>query len=359
MTSAIVTQQVKDTKAHIAKLKRPADISKLVWSRIKKLLGAIAEHLPHPYPGMRRLAKRLGCSPSTVSTHVRLAEEAGLLTRTSRGGCRDGMDYVLTCAVPACSSAHKEESPSGTRPPSSKEDSVVAGRVRRADFSGRRRNRYPGECCVCGGHLFAQAGFLHGRLPVHEGCDTGAMGSKWKDDPDNPDNWSRGEAEFGERPEAPKVTKLVTDPAVRLARTFENLWISTALKNHELQGMRVIDIGPAVGYLRKKMLTHMSPEHIEAYIEAFVEDTKNGEVAFKEGQSAWARFTGWWGTTEVPDPSIRKAQADERRRVKEMIARGEGIVRSSVDETYGTRLRSVSSLSRSRWGLMGPGLFRG
>lgn len=341
MTSSIVTQQVRDAKAGIAKLRRPDHISKLVWGRIKKLLAEIANHLPDPYPGMRRLAKRLGCSVGTVCTHVRLAEEAGLLTRESIGGVRDGMRYTLAwCSVPAFSSEHKEESPTGTRPPSSKEDSVVAGRVRRADFGSRRRNRYPGECCVCGGHLFAGQGFLHGRLPVHEQCDTGAMASKWKDDPDNPDNWSREEA-IGDRPEPPKVTQLKSDPAVRLARTFENLWISTALKNRELQGMRVIDIGPAVGYLRAKMLTHMTPEHIEAYIVAFVEDTRAGEVGFKEGQSAWSRFTGWWGTTEVPDPSVRQAQVDERRRVQEMIARGEGIVRSSLDETYGTSLRSV------------------
>jgi hypothetical protein len=355
MTRPSVTQQGKDLRAWLSRQPCPPRLSKITWPRIRKVLMVLCEHLPDPYPGIDLLAKRTGIPRSSVARYLVQAEDAGLIVRTPRGeGLKAGMGYTLLFLSQFLSQSGNEKSPSygGTKaaPPSSRVEGVVGGGAAGKEISRNRdgtprdmllsqaavsydvilrhrmkvartapkRNRWPGPCVYCHQTVEALEGVLVKNLPAHRECDTQVMAGKWKDDPDNPDNWSREEAVFGERPEAPKVTTLTTDPAVRLARRFEHHWINTALKaDPSLRGMRVIDTGPAVGYLRSKMLKHMEPEWVEAYIETFCDEAGSGRVDFKEGQSAWSRFTGWWGTVEIDDPIRKREDAALARRMHE------------------------------------------
>jgi len=65
------------------------------------------------------------------------------------------------------------------------------------------------------------------------------------------------------------------------------------------------------------MLTQVSPEHAEAYMDAFVAAAAAGDVIVKEGQFAFERFTHWWGREDVEDPGERVAQREISQRMHE------------------------------------------
>lgn len=126
---------------------------------------------------------------------------------------------------------------------------------------------------------------------------------------------------IGEDPEAPlpTLTARPPQPQVRLAKYFEQRWNTDALGLHpEWRGeYRGIEIGMAIGYIKRTFLdAGYSDEHVEAMIDAFFDDLINPSCALeiKQGQTAFQRFTGWWGHNLVPDPKVaRDKQAEHDR----------------------------------------------
>jgi hypothetical protein len=180
----------------------------------------------------------------------------------------------------------------------------------------RKINRYTGRCDVCTETVREGEGFLHGHLPVHRECDDMSR-SDWEREHQQD---LHGATAIGENPEAP-LPSLSTRPAqpqARVAKYFEGRW-NGALKLHpEWRGEnRGIELGPAIGYIQRTFFdAGYNEEHVELMIDCFFEELLNPTCALeiKERQTAWQRFTGWWGYNLVPDPVIERERRAENDR---------------------------------------------
>ena len=320
---------------------QPAGMYRPTWLRLRKILRALARYEPNPYPGVRRLADDTGIPFRTVARLLERAVELGLVAREPRpveGSRRDSFSYSfpVPSSVPYSGEVGTEES---LRDSSSKSPS---GTRRRSGPAARKKNRYPGACCVCGFQVQKGDGFLHGKEPVHQLCDDGVpMDRKWqqqqREDWDGAPSYGEGEVE------APTATVKV-DTAGSLARHFETIWFTEALKAFPAwKENRCHVVGATVGYIRSQFLDKgYSPEHVEAYIDAFYDellDPLQG-LEIKPGQTAWQLFTGWWGRTPVPDPAIEAERLREREIIERVVAQ------KRAAEAAGKAPRPVSKRQR-------------
>jgi hypothetical protein len=268
------------------------------WSKIKDLCLAIAGHYPRAYPGQKTLAGELGWSVRTVKRYTGMAVAAGILAVKPNSGRSRGHGEFATNTYllwylhrgpqmapgPGATGGPQSDTPKGVSPEGKKETS----------FPSSRRLELAKPPAVS----------------QEENSEAVAMVGKWKDDPDNPENWMREQA-IGEpdEPKAGAVLKL--DPAVRLSRHFERQWKDVVLqRKREYRGVGWGDRGPSVGYLRGQMLDHLNYDHVESMIDTFTVAFCDDEVALRDGQTAWQCFVGWWGKAEVPDPAIKRADRE-------------------------------------------------
>ena len=328
----MATVSQKQAVKLVAKLTKPAGMYKPSWKRLVKILKALCGYLPDPYPGMRRLSADTKIPLPTVARLLDQAEKLGLIARIERAipGHRDGYTYRLTCldsfsdSYVSVSDQTETEEELRSSPPT---EEKISGR-RMGGAAARKRNRWTGPCCVCSFPVQPREGFLHGCLPVHIFCDTGYCDSEKLREYVMDKRWQQEQAQdwavtaFGEDPEAPLPVKEVrkSSPGAQLAYQFEALWYEHVLKLvPEFRQHRCINLGPAIGYLNSQFLAKgYSPEHVLVYFEEFFDTLcdPNGNLALKEGQTPWQLFTGWWGTTEIPDPAIERRR---KERLNQMI----------------------------------------
>ena len=127
---------------------------------------------------------------------------------------------------------------------------------------------------------------------------------------------------FGENPDAPLPSLIIPaggDQAVYLARRFDSKWSRLIKRHPDLGEARGSDRGPATGYLRKVMLTQISAEYTEAYMDSFMEAVASGEIVMKEGQFAFERFVHWWGREPLEDPALARQEAEEVQAIRERL----------------------------------------
>lgn len=136
---------------------------------------------------------------------------------------------------------------------------------------------------------------------------------------DSPKEWARKNREemanvtHGKQDELPPPTVLSTDPAVYLARRFDSKWGRMSARHTEYRSIRASHRGHATGYIRRMLADNgLSPEHIEAYMDAFMEAVGDGSVVVDTNQNGFSRFTGWWGSIEIDDP-VMQADSDSYR----------------------------------------------
>jgi hypothetical protein len=107
------------------------------------------------------------------------------------------------------------------------------------------------------------------------------------------------------------------DPARRMARYFGESWMAMVDGRPEFNDTRPWESkGATVGYLNK---VFFKPEYgkayteaeVRAYIDRFIEGVRTGYTIIKRGQSAWMRFTGWWGRDTGTADSIFRESADK------------------------------------------------
>jgi hypothetical protein len=287
---------IREARREIRALKPGRGIRRDAWFFVRELLLEIAGYLPDCWPSERTLATKLGRKQQAVHRTLDKAREWGLVTTTVRPmeyGWRPAQTYHLVClseglkaalsrqqiqttdrVVSKSSSSKKTDtgSPSGIprgQAAPGREGALVAGRKIRSDDP---------------------SGDFDG-VPV-----TGA-----------PDPY---DTHVPIEPESP-------DPAIYLARRFDTRWGRMIRAHPELSDVRASSRGAVIGYLRDVMLPQVaSPEHAEAYMDAFIHAAADGDIEFKDGQHAWQRFTGWWGKVPLEDPRIR---AEQRAASQSMI----------------------------------------
>ena len=309
----------------VAKLKQPDGMRRPTWKRVQQLLRQLCRYLPDPYPGIRRLAHDTNITVPTVARLLTRAEELGLIARAPRTvpGHLDGYTYRLTfldavpVSTPVSTSAQVETEEEDLRSSLFTTFRENPFRGRFASPAARRPNKYTGRCHVCTEIVWPGEGYLHGPLPVHQGCE---VRGEWEREQARD---MHGSPAFGEDPEAPlpSASTRPSKPQARLAKHFEERWNTDALVIHpEWRGQyRGIELGAAIGYLRRTFLdAGYNVEHVTLMIDAFFEDLINPHctLEIKEGQTAFQLFTGWWGRNPIPDPVIeRERQAAHDRLV--------------------------------------------
>lgn len=145
----------------------------------------------------------------------------------------------------------------------------------------------------------------------------------------------QGPQALGEDLDKPLESKSVpSNPAVRLAYSFEDGWTKALTRWPEWKQHRCMHQGPAIGYLTSQFLRKgYSPEHVEAYFEAFFDELTDStsSLQVKDGQTPWMLFTGWWGSCSIPDPAIARAKAEESAALQAEGARLGAIAGAKVE----------------------------
>ena len=309
----------------VAKLEQPKGMHRPTWRKLQKLLRSLCRYLPDPYPGIRRLADECKLTRPTAQRLLCRAEELGLIARVPRQvpGKYDSYTYRLLFLDSVSGSVsgstsdqveHEEEDLRSSLFTTFRENPF---RGRFGSPAARRPNKYTGRCHVCAEIVWPGEGYLHGPLPVHQGCE---VRGEWERDQARD---MHGSPAFGEDPEAPLpgASTRPSKPQARLAKHFEQRWNEDALGNYpHWRGVyRGIELGAAIGYLRRTFLdAGYNVEHVEVMIDAFFDDLLNPycTLEIKEGQTAFQLFTGWWGRNPIPDPVIeRERQAAHDRLV--------------------------------------------
>jgi hypothetical protein len=281
MTDTVAQALISQARKEIRSLKCPRGTRRDAWKTVIDLLLAIAGYLPDAWPSERTLAKKLGRRQPHVHRTLVRAREWGLVSTTVRplaGSTRDGQTYHLLClseGLRAAIARYQFQIPLGIR----SEYSYSVGVQHGPHSVGASRPREEGSNVV----------------PLN----------RWSES----DDWGTGPA-IGEdpEPELPVLTPKPVDPAVALWARFTDKW---ARLQRRQPGLKIIRRGPSgrgIGYLRRWIENEgYSPEHIEAYMDEFIEAVAAGEVVIKERQFAWQCLTAWWGTTDVEDPAVGAA----------------------------------------------------
>lgn len=268
---------VRAARKEIKALRNPG-IRPDAWSSMVDLLHAIAGYLPECFPSERTLAKKLGRHQQNVHRTLARARELGLVVTTVRPlekSYRDGQSYHLMClseALRATITRHRFQTSLDVRSSSSSSKKNSTDPPLRG---GSSRPRQEGSNLV----------------PLNRFNES--------------DEWSSPPIGKDPEPELPVIAVKQIDPAVSLWASFTKKW---ARLQRRQPGLVIIRRGPSgrgIGYLRRWIEDEgYSPEHIEAYMDEFIEAVSAGEVVIKERQFAWQALTAWWGTTDVEDPAI-------------------------------------------------------
>lgn len=336
----------QDGRKAVGRLKKPVDMRPSTWKQVQALLRELCRYLPNVHPGQRALAESLKTSLSATQRLVARAEAEGFIERTEhpvKGKPRPGTSYRLTFLQSQLQSQFgseigtEEDRRSSTTSPTLRVVGFApaapgANSSRRRDsraFHSRQPNRYDGYCHVCTHPVGKFHGFLHGPHPVHRECDSGTpdwprlkeylMRERYGD----PNDWGTA---LGADPDEPLPTH-TPPPAksqVRLAKHFEQHWNESMFKRKEWRGTyRGIDLGPAIGYIKTKMLdAGFNEEHIALMMDEFFLDLLDptGDLMMREGQTCWQLFTGWWGRHPVEDPVPARKKREKIDRLSKAVA---------------------------------------
>lgn len=294
------TELIANARREIRALKRPVGVQRNTWTGVIDILRLIAGYLPEPYPSQRTIAAKLDLHRTTVTRRLALAERLGLIRRTDRpnpGGLMDGTNYHFACFSEGLAAA-------------------------------LARTRFQDTNCTQTQNSYS-VGVQRTHLPV--GAPGVAESAPTEAEviplPNRDDSWDIRHEHVnydGSRPQDFEATTVEgADPAVRLAFQFERKWAAAKRAHSALRVSRgKYSVGMMIGYIRNSMLTECTPEHVEAYMDAFIEAAASGDVEIKKGQFAFERFTAWWGREDVEDPAER---ASNRAIAQDAIARARAI----------------------------------
>jgi len=280
---------IREARREIRARKCPRHIRKDAWGHMIDLLVVIAGYLPECWPSERTLAQKMGKERKSIQRWLDRARDEGLIVTTVRPmehAWRPGQSYHLVCLSQPLRAAIAR-----------RQFQASSDAVSKSSSSKKTQTGSP-------------SGIPLGRAAP--GCQENPM--TWsKNRSDDPSGDFAGVQAIGKDPDDVGPSLMIPagrDDAVYLARRFDAKWKRLRDKHPDLSDVRGSDRGAATGYLRKVMLTQVSPEHAEAYMDEFIAAVADGGVVVKEGQFAFERFVHWWGRDPIEDPAIeREARA--------------------------------------------------
>jgi hypothetical protein len=280
------SELIAAARREIRALPCPREVRCDGWRTITDLLAAIAGYLPDCWPSERTLAKKLGKKQQAVHRTLVRARELGLVVTTVRPleSSRDGQSYHLVCLSEPLRAAISRQRMQTTTVVKSKNSYSVGVQ----------------DGPTFGGPSWAAA--PPAQTPPEPRSNVVPFNRQRDEDWESP--------AFGEDPKgALPATTIKTDPAVHLARQFDRKWVDAKRTTPALRVSRSSDRGMATGHIRNTMLRDhdLSPEHVEAHMDAFIAACVAGDVIVKEGQFAFEKFSKWWGREDVEDPTERLA----------------------------------------------------
>jgi hypothetical protein len=288
-------------------MEKPASWSDRKWVGVERFLWAIARRYPEAYPSQETLAAQLHVSVNTIQNYVRWAKEAGLLVVwydagvSRRGNPSKTSQYHIAVLLPEL----LVDAPTngGAVPPTNggKETGDT-------DVSPISKQHPSGEKSSTSHHRVVRAARA-ARTSVEGVEKPQGRGKKV----------TASEVLAGMQPKYIKRPPRATDPdpARRMARYFGESWMAMVDGRPEFNDTRPWESkGATVGYLNT---VFFKPEYgkayteveVRAYIDRFIEGVRTGYTIVKRGQSAWMRFTGWWGRDTGTADSIFRESADK------------------------------------------------
>lgn len=296
---AIISIARKDIKA----LRQPKGLRGDVWYHVQQLLDCLAGYLPEVWPSERTLAKKLGWHQTSVHRAVSRARALGLLETSVRpveGARFDGQFYLLVCLSDTTKAALVRARPehiSGSSPEHSLHHKVGTSSSK----------KYEGRSSPSGG-VTPVGGCAAERDDLLRAAMAGFRGHPDHDEP----------RPFGAPPESEdpplRSTTIKGDPALALARLFDDVWREAAARDKHLRTLKPSSRPIAIKYLKGVMLRQVDVDVAEAYIRQFPARVLSGAVEIPEGKTPFQAFIGSWGDEQVTDPG-------EEDRLREINAR--------------------------------------
>ena len=282
-------------------LSPPRGLSARDWVQVHYLLMIIANHYPHACPGQIVLASYMGCSVRTVQRYTRLAVKAGLLEVVPDSGLPEEYHsqfrtntYVLRYLPRTTPVSPGPDDTSVVQSPSTYGTSTTEVQ----NPSGSELEEENGAAPSAQPKL-ADVIPLRPRGEVVPSDDIGT--------------------ETFDEPKERSVPGRREPPARRIVRYFEEAWATAVAARPEFAKIKALEVGAAVGYVQTTFLRPASgkprsEEEVEKMIDAFIAAVRMESARIKPGQSAWQRFTGWWGRQKSPPGVHDYSDAYERYR---------------------------------------------
>ena len=283
----------KQALATVRAMTQPPNLSAEQWFGVKRFLEEIAKWYPNVYPGQERLARDMGRSVRTIKRYIRWAQEAKLLTVFPDQGVGVVSRTNVYHITELLEHGDTVSPTMGTRCP------PIPGITNVTPVPDREPPVQKSSTSV------PQVRSASGRPKVA--------------DVDK----SRAEeiaAAAGERRVTKRPRQRDIDPSRRVANYFLDQWEQrVAMEIPALRKIRPAEtIAQMTGYIRNTFLAPAAGRrHTEAevcsYIDDFLTAVYTSSVIVKPKQSAFMRFTGWWGRTQPDEAKGSMREYFERR----------------------------------------------
>ena len=259
-------------------MKKPDNLSARQWVGVKAFLEKIASWYPNAYPGQERLAREMGISVRAVQRYVRWAQEAKLLTvipdqgvgvvsRTNVYHITELLEHDDKLAATMTTNCRPIPGVTYVTPVSSREPTV-------------QKTSSSEPTVRLGGDAAAQTRLEEvdksraEEIAIGAGTRRAIKRPRAKD----PDVSRRTTNYFLDQWEQRVIQEI---PRLQNVRPHESLKQSMAYLNATF-------FRPSAGRV-------YTEDEVRSYIDAFVASVRKSQTTIKQGQSAFMRFTGWWG----------------------------------------------------------------
>ena len=276
----------------------PADrISRPAWRGVMELLFVLASHYPRACPGIDTIAYEAGgVSHRTVQYWIANAQKLGLLEVLPDQGIKSrwGSSKTNLYVIPALDKVSRGAILTSRRGASvaSRRGAMLAPKGRSTTYSLPTKDPSGRKTSSSSPTERATSGRTTVSAMNREPGETDAEFRQ------------RIAAAAGAKRLAVRPRQSERSPAQRTASHFATGWVTMVEENPEFRDIRPWESkGMTTGYLNSVFFYPEAgrvyeEDEVRAFIEDFIEAVRTSRVQVKAGQSAFMRFTGWWGRSD-------------------------------------------------------------